>query len=304
MDTLRYALWVILGAALLGACQAEPATQTAAAKAVAPVSAPSPGNSAKRKARDYYQLTANYDGVRLDVRVNDMPVIMNEEENGAGIHVVNDLLTGSENIITVMAKPPQGKAQPLGNAAIHVDVTAFPGQGGGDGKGKVLYSYDWKMKDAQLPLPSVRGQFQTTPLSEPLSWQNATKLSLATLDKAGINAQTKRLYEALKTKNAAETTALLTSEAHDQEVGFGLPLGDPAGDQRKIYEEQFRWPNWGLSPINYEALEYALYGGGRVVRVHAPNGHPAFTSTPDKDGGTTTFDVYLSLINGHWVIVK
>lgn len=281
-----------------------PAPQTAAAKASTPVSIPDSNRSTEKKHMDYYQLVANYDGVRLDVRVNDMPVILDEGKNGAGVHVINNLLTGADNAITVTAKPPQGEAHAPANASIHVDVTAFPGQGGGGGQGKSLYSYEWKIKDIHVPLPSVHGQFQTLPPSEPLSWQNATKLNLATLDKTGINTQIKRLYDALETKNAAETTALLASEAHDQEVGFGLPLGDPDGDQRKSYEEQFRQPNWGLSPIHYGALEYDLYGSGRVVRAHAPNGHPAFTSTPDKDGGTTIFDVYLSLIQGHWVIVK
>ncbi len=253
---------------------------------------------------DYYQLVANYDGVQLDVRVNDMPVILDKSEHGAGIHIVNNFLIGTENTITVAAKPPQGKAHAPANASIHVNITAFPGQGGGGGEGKVVYNYEWKMKDIHLPLPSVQGKFQTTAPSEPLSWQNAAKLDLATLDKAGINAQIKRLYEALETKNVAETTALLASEAHDQEVGFGLPLGDPDGEQRKIYEEQFRQPNWGLTPVHYETLEYDLYGGGRVVRAHAPDGQPTFMSTPDKDNGTTVFDLYLSLINGHWVIVK
>ncbi|AMR28502.1 hypothetical protein A0257_16320 [Hymenobacter psoromatis] len=240
----------------------------------------------------------------LEVRVNDMPVILDDGRDGTGSYVINNLLTSAENTITVVAKPPQGQTHALANATIQVSVITISGLGGDNDKVKALYSFDWKMKDTQLPLPSVRGQFQTTPPAEPLSWQNATKLSLATLDKAGINAQIKRLYEALIDKNAAETTALLASATHDLNVGFGLPPGNPDGGWRKIYEEQFRRPNWGLSPIHYEALGYTIYGGGRAVRAHAPNGRPAFTSTPDEDGGTIIFDVYLSLLNGHWVIVK
>ena len=282
----RIAACLLLGGTvcLMGDCHAAPASKQSS------------------KQNDFYQLDANYDGVRLDVRVNDMPVILDKSGHGAGVHIINDLLTGASNTVTVTAKPLQGQAHASANASLHIDIVAFPPQGGGTGK--MLYRYDWKLKDSRAPLPNVHGQFQTQPPLAPLSWQNAAILQKATLDKAGINAQIKRLHMALETKNAAETTALLASEAHDQEVSLGLPPDDPGGEQRKIYEEQFRQPNWGLTPVHYAALEYDLYGGGRVVHVHAPNERPAFTSTPDKEGVSTVFDFYLSFIDGRWVIVK
>lgn len=297
-------------ACLMGVCHAAPSPQIAAAKASAPVSAPSPGSaskkkSVKKKSVEYYQLVANYDGVQMDVRINDMPVPLSKRGEGFTVTIINNLLTGASNTLTVTVKPPHNKAAPPPNASMHVDITAYSNKDKGNkDKGRVLYTYDWKRKNSHTPLPHIQKQFRTAPLSEPLSWQNAATLKMATLDKAGINAQIKRLYEALEAKNAAETTALLASEVHDQEVGFGLPRGDPDGEQRKYYEELFRQPNWGLTPVHYKALQYDIYGGGRVVRAHAPNGQPTFLSTPGKDGGTTVFDVYLSFIKGHWVIVR
>lgn len=253
---------------------------------------------------DYYQLTANYDGVRLDVRVNDMPVVLSARGYGSGVYIVNNLLTGADNTVTVIAEPPPGAAHVSADASIRVNVTAFPGQNGGGGAGRVLYDFQWKRKNAQAPLPSVQGRFRAAPPSEPLSWQSGAQLRPATLDEAGIRAQIERLHQALAARNVSQTTALLASEINDQGVGFGLPRSGQEDEQRSYYEGLFKEPTWGLTPIHYDALEYDLCGGGRVVRVHEQGGGVAFKSRPDKDGGSTLFDLFLSFINGHWVIVQ
>ena len=250
-----------------------------------------------------YQLLVNYEELQLDVRVNDMPVLLNTHGQGFGVYVINNLLTGADNTLTVTAKPPHGAAHAPAGASLHVNVTAAPGQGGGN-KGRVLYNYEWKLKDIHAPLPSLREHFQAQPPSEPLSWQAAAKVQLTDADKASINAQIKRLYHAMETKDVAGTAALLASEAHDQAVGFGMPLADLEADQRQGYQEDFSQPDWRLSPINYGALEYGLYGDGRVVLVHTGGGRKVFTSTPDKEGSSVAFDPYLSQINGQWVIIK
>ncbi len=250
---------------------------------------------------DYYQLLANYEELKLDIRVNDMPVELSGEKSGGGIHAINNLLTGADNTITVLPKPARGAAHAQTGASMHINVTSFGGQGG---SGKVLYNYEWKLKNPEEALPSVRGQFRAAPPSEPLSWQNATRVQLTAADKAGIIAQIQRLHQALEAKNLSQTTDLLSSEVHDQAVGFGLPLADVQASQRQFYQQQFASPTWRLSPINESALEYTIYGDGRVVLVHTRDGRKVFTSTPDKDGSSVVFDPYLSLINGHWVIVK
>ena len=254
-----------------------------------------------------YQLVVNYEELQLDVRVNDMPVPLSKRGQGFSITIINNLLIGANNTLTVTVKPPHGETHPPPNASMHVDITAYPSQDTGnkvEDKGRVLYTSDWKMKSIHMPLPHVQEQFQTESPSAPLSWQNAAKLDPAHLDKAGINAQVKRLYDAMQTKNVSETAALLASEVHDQAAGFGLPSAVLEADQREGYQEDFSQPNWHLSPIHYDALEYSLYGGGRVVLVHAGDGRKVFTSTPGKDGSSVAFDLFLSEINGRWVIIK
>lgn len=253
---------------------------------------------------DYYQLTVNYEELNLDVRVNDMPVELSGEQGGTGVRVINDLLTGADNTITVTPKPSRGAAHAQAGASMHVNIMSFGGPGGGGGAGKVLYNYEWKLKDPHAPLPHVRGQFQATAPAEPLSWQSADKVQLTAADKAGIVAQIRLLHQALETKNVEETTALLSSEIHDQAVGFGKPLDGLQAAQRQFYGEQFAASTWRLSPIDEGALEYTLCGGGRVVLVHSRDGRKVFTSAPDKDGVSTLFDPYLSHIGGHWIIVK
>lgn len=250
-----------------------------------------------------YQLLVNYEELDLDVRVNDMPVPLSGDAHGFSTSFINDLLTGAHNTVTVAARPPRGAAHTPAGASLHVNVTAFPA-GAAGGAGRVLYDYEWKFKDPHAPLPRVSAPFQSEAPSEPLSWQNADEVQLTEADKRAINAQIKRLYDAMEARNVEETSALLASEVHDQAVGFGMPLADLEAQQRRGYQEDFSPPSWHLSPISEGALEYEKCGGGRVVLVHTRDGRKVFTSTPDRDGSSVAFDPYLARIKGQWVIIK
>lgn len=255
-----------------------------------------------KKGMRYYQLTVNFQDLKPDIRVNDMPVQVAANKNGFVVEIVNNSLTGASNTLSVTTRPAPGKASVPTGASLQIDLTSFAADKGGDPQ--VLFHSEWKKKNSHDALPQIHTVFQATPPAEPLSWQNGTVLQKASLDKAGINAPIQRLYTALQTKNVPATLALLSSEVHDQDAGRGLPHHDPDPDQRLFYEELFRDPAWKVHPIRYQALEYDLYSGGRVVWVHTRGQSEVFRSAPGKDGGSTAFDPYLSLINGHWVIVR
>ncbi len=250
----------------------------------------------------YYQLTVNYKDLKPDVQVNDMPIQVDTNKSGFVVDVVNQMLTGASSTLSITTQPAQGEAQVPVGASLQVDLTSFANDEGADPQ--TLFHLEWKKKEPKEALPHINHVFQATPPAEPLSWQNGTVLQKASLDKAGINAQIQRLYTALETKNIPATLALLSSEAHDDDIGTGVPHHDPDEEQRSYYEESFRNPAWKVLPIHFEALEYDLYGGGRVVWVHTQGHGEVFQSAPDKDGSSTAFDPYLSLINGHWVIVR
>lgn len=250
----------------------------------------------------YYQLTINYKDLKPDIRVNDMPVLVDANKQGFVVEIINRMLVGAGNTLSITTRHAQGEAHVPVGASLQVNLASFATDEGGDPQ--VILHSEWKMKAPKEALPHINLVFQATPPAEPLSWQNATVLQKASLDRAGINAQIQRLYTALETKNIPATLALLSSEAHDTDVGMGVPHHDPDEEQRADYEEMFRDPNWKVLPIHYDRLEYDLYGGGRVVWVHTQGHGEVLQSAPDKDGSSTAFDPYLSLINGHWVIVR
>lgn len=168
-------------------------------------------------------------------------------------------------------------------------------------------AYHWDPAKPHAPIPvqaEVHFEVPHLPLG-PWAWQTAPKIILDALTKEAINAHIKRLFDALNTKNADEATALFAPGNRDVAAINSDPAAKADAASHANWVEEFSDPHWRMDPIDYAHLRYTLEADGRAVQVQRANGDDVLqTSSVDKDGLLTTYDLYLSLIHGQWTLIR
>lgn len=250
----------------------------------------------------YYQARIRTAALALEVRVNDLPVFDNDGARGGGSvgGVINDSIVDGPNPVSVRVRPAQGQALPSPSGVVVVEISrVLP-----PAPAQALYSYEWKVADVHAPLPTEAGQFESETRFGPLAWQRATPVALDAATEAGVRSQVQHLHDVMAAKDAARMTALLAVKARDKAVISGLPPDQFLTDQERYFQDKFGQPGWEMEPVNADDLRFRLYGNGRVVGVKDGRGRDVIRSRPHTDGGVSTVPVFVSLLDGRWVIVR
>lgn len=172
------------------------------------------------------------------------------------------------------------------------------------GAPKTVYEFDWKVGSVHAPLPTETGAFESETQYGTLAWQRATVVTLDAATEAGVWAQVQQLHDAMAAKDAARMTALLTVKAHDKAIISGFPPKEFVADQKQYFQDKFNRSGWEMEPVSAADCQYRLYGNGRVVGVKNKQGQDIIRSRPHTDGGVSAVPVFVSLLDGHWVITR
>jgi len=263
-------------------------------------------NQTGAKAVKFYQDATNYEAIGIRVLVNGLPIVADDTTGqGTGGEFLNPYLLDEPNHITLILTPLKGATLPPERASVSVQVLeTSPSNNGKPGPTETVYNFEWKQKNPPVHAPSpINGTLPPVARSQPLNWQNAPKSPLAQADKAEINAQIKRLHDALETKNLAEVGVLLAAKTDNMALALGQPVSSLEASQRRFFEANFGDPRWRMKPINYDHLQYHPGAEGRVIQVLNPDGSDPLVSLPNSNSGTTTIPLLLARVNGHWTFV-
>lgn len=253
-----------------------------------------------------YQSQIDFEDIGVSVLVNGLPIFTdNISGQSSGGNTVSQYLLGEPNHITIILTPLKGAAVPSKRAVVSVKVFSYAQDADGrPGPVETTYQFHWKQTEPATHAPSpINGILPPVPLPQPLNWQNAPKTLIGPADKAEINAQIKRLHDALEAKNLAQVGLLLTAKTENFSLALGMTAPEMEASQRHFFESRFGDPHWRMKPVGYDHLQYDPGAGGRVIHVLNPDGSDPLSAQPSSRGGGTSFDVFLARVNGHWAFI-
>lgn len=259
--------------------------------------APAPGRKATAVPYQFYALDIPNTKQAFTVSLNGWPI----SSNGGGPEGyfsstrVGDSVADGQNTVTIHVLAPAHGAPPLDRFQVRIRATS----------GQVFY-YDWEPNDPKRPLPfTTEGHFEAHLPHGPWAWQSAPKVTLDAKAKEGISAFVKRLFAALDAKNLDESTALFLLRNREDGLARGMTLAEADSENRSDWADSFKDPQWHMAPVDYAHLQYTLLADGRVVHVRAADGYsPLRVAKANADGSRDAYDVFLSLVNGEWTLIR
>ncbi len=204
-------------------------------------------------------------------------------------------LVEGRNTVSIHIGPPP-KGIPPGHK---FDVTVRDVQG-------TVEDYHWNPAKPHIPIPvQAEIHFNAHLPHGPWAWQSAPEITLDAPTKTAINAQVKRFFDALNTKNVAEADALFALRNRDDAATSSVSDTEALAAAHAGWVTTFADPHWRMEPIDYAHLRYTLVADGRAALVQRADGSDVLrTAAANSDGLFTSYDVYLSLIHGQWTLVR
>lgn len=251
----------------------------------------------------FYQSEVHNAKLGLDVKINDIPVVSDSgDTGGGGGRLLNMFLLDEPNRLTITLHSVKGAAMPPAGAFAIVNVNAFGRER--TSKPEAIYHFEWRQSKPPKPLPAtIHATLPPVVRSEPLSWQNAPKITLNAQSEAAISALIKRYHDALVAKDAGQLNDLLKNSSRDASVALERPLSDVETSQKRQYQEEFSSPKWHIKPVDYARLQYHLCADNRIVSVVDHEGGAPIVSDPDANGSTSEFTVRVAFLHGQWTLV-
>jgi len=258
-----------------------------------------------RSARDRRTQTTNVaytqdvqsDGEVVTVTLNGWPVA--DLKGGQDTGLISYAVVDGANHLSVTIAPPAGgkKPGPADAATVLIQRDDAP-----------PFSLKWRA-DAQPPQPLPLHReitFQSGQSGShfgPRAWQNAPPVTLDAAEQA-IRAQVHRFRDTLNAKDLEAMVRTFAARDREDARAHGETPQQNEAAARADYQEMLAEPHWRMEPIHDERLQYHLVAGGRVVLVDYGDGRHVLTTVPAPNGDVSAFDLYLSLINGQWTIVR
>ncbi len=242
-----------------------------------------------------YKLQIECSDLQAEVLINDLPAFSREGKFTKN-SLINHWVIDGNNRIGIRLNIPVDFDPVTANSYFELKLTE------GD---ETLYSFLWNPSDTNAPLPvTTRRGFNSNTNFGEWVWQNAEQLELNEATINEINRFLQRIYESLNSANIGETLNLFRIKAEEQAIAFGIPTDERLFQQRSFFEQWFSEAGWGMEKINYDLLNYRLCADGRVVFVSYKNSSDVLQSKPVGDGEMVSFPLFISKLEGRWIIVR
>ena len=242
-----------------------------------------------------FKLQIECSDLQVEVLINDLPVFIQNGGQRTKNTLINHWLRDDHNRIEIRLNPV-GELNPnIANSYLELTLSE---------NDRRFYAFSWKPSEEEpLPVATRRGFNSNTNFGEWI-WQNSEQLELNEATINEINRFLQRIYESLNSANIGETLNLFRIKAEEQAIAFGIPTDERLFQQRSFFEQWFSEIGWGMEKINFDLLSYRLCADGRVVFVSYKNSSDVLQSKPVGDGEMVSFPLFISKLEGRWIIVR
>jgi hypothetical protein len=263
----------------------------------------------------FYMLNYSFSNADAEIEINGVPVAKSKKEfnySSSGFSDIGQWIFPGENGVTVKIssiKKKKDSANVFPNVEFSISV-ARAGQMSNEGKKILQFSVPESDKPAavsgaKITLP-FKKQFTFVPEFPPPSelWSKAKPAALNAGNKKLITKLVSEYHSALAKKDADKLSRLLMFRVMDICRIRYYPPEEGASRFKDDLKEMLATDGFAMEALNPKKLMFRPLVNCRIIWVtDSTQGEPLKTKKM-KDSGTISFAVYVSYIDGAWVIVR
>ena len=237
----------------------------------------------------------------LQIRINDVVLFKNRGERKTSGLWMNDFIIDGVNTLEMNVEPPAYSAssgiEPSADAFARVVVQK---------NNTPVYSFQYPpdAPDSPTALPTTAsGEFESGTQHGLWAWQRSDEIELNEETSAAATTHLRRLFEACEAKDVERAVEMFGVKIHERAVAFYRNKEECFQQEREFFNQRLNNPVWELETTDDDRIRYELCGNRRMIAVKTPNG-ASVLKWIDYKGMNTDIPLYLSMMNGQWMIVR
>lgn len=260
----------------------------------------------------YYIMNYTITRSNAEIDLNGVQISRSEKETSYSVSGSADVgvwIHPGANTITVTIRPIEKKAESAFTPSVEISLsTAREGQMSNEGKQFLSLSLQEKDADgsaATMTTPLVKQKTFTPSYIPPSAlWDKIKPVTLDTAARKKIIQLVKDYHAAFVRKDATALSSFLLFASTDMARIRHRPEEEIKSKLKETLTEMLAEKGFAMEPLNEGALLLKPVVDDRIICVCDRNGENPVRTKKAPDGGVMSFPVYVSLIDGKWIIVR
>jgi hypothetical protein len=253
----------------------------------------------------HIQLEINNHKIATSVFVNDVLVFTNRFHKEAKKELsINQWVSKGLNTVRVnLAINPQWFEE-LKEQSFDTVIALYEGVEDNLTK-TILKEIHWKYTlDTQFPV-NIADEFELDIPYGNWAWLNADVLSDEKFNIESLKQYITNLHEILDHKDYNNLAPIVHYKSSELAAAYGIPIDERISDQKSFFiDELFKYPSWGLLPLNLEDLTFQYHANGRLIQVLNIRGKSPIQSNTLADDVNFSIDLFLCHKDGEWILCR
>jgi hypothetical protein len=272
------------------------------------------GSAGAKESKDKLFYIINYavSHCNAEIELNGVLVTRAEKETAycvSGTADVSVWVHSGVNTFTIKIRPVEKKMDSDDKPSVAISLsTAQAGQMSDEGKKFMDFLLPEKDTDNSLSgiTKPVIKQLTFTPSYVPPSelWDKIKPVKLDADARKQIIKLVTEYHTALVRKDAGALSSLLLFASTEMSRIRHQPTENLKNKMRDSFKEMMAEKGFAMVPLNASKLVLKPVVDGRIIWVCDQSGEDPVRTKTTAEGGSTTFPVYVSLIDGKWIIVR
>jgi hypothetical protein len=253
-----------------------------------------------------YALSILARSIRMEVRLNDVPLFRDDVEGNFGDeNYVNEYTAAGDNELLLRVWPRADAAQPPPDARALVEFLEVE-RGQPIVAGIPLAEAAWSTAE-DMPPPTVypRAVRTTVNVTAPdhRGWRTAPSITLDDPTRSEILRVLRELHDAMRDRRLNTVVRILRQKISERAAAYAFPPDEKLADLRTNYRELMARADWTMEPMGEEDVALELVAEQRLVNVTNGDGRPPIR-TGDLGGMRLVVPVQLTRIENRWIILR
>ncbi len=253
-----------------------------------------------------YAIRVISSGLCLEVRLNDVPVYINNKGiNSTDENFVNEFMAEGNNELKLIVRPPYPLDEVPPTAQAVAELLSVE-RGDSVSDGEVLAQVVWP--DYRTPVPP-RSYPQITEGKEYIntedyrSWRNAPIITLDNDTQKNILGLLRQLTDALDNRRIEDCISLLKIKVIERARAYHFDETEKLDQLRQSYSELMQHPLWGIEAWKENNAKIELLGNEKLVKITDSVNEYIIQST-DLGGIQLVIPTYVTCLENQWIIIR